>query len=306
MSDTYLKSENRPLTAFAIVIGTVFLFASSDVLTKHLATRYPVELVMAIRYLVSLMLILTFFWPVMGRTLWQTRRTRWVLLRGLILVLASLMIGHTLRLMPVGETISILYSFPILVMIMSIPLMGEQVSAINWGFAALGFAGVLVVARPGGDLETLGVTFALLTALLAATLHLMTRVLTKTETSHALLFYSILISVPCSGLLALLTWEGYFPSTMDLGLIALLGIIINAAPYLFAVAYRYAPASLIAPANWVHVVWAALLSWLFFDHLPDQWTVLGMVVIVAAGVGITIKTHRENSNHPSGISKDYC
>ena len=302
MSDTPPKSENRPLTAFAIVIGTVFLFASSDVLTKRLATRYPVELVMAIRYLVSLMLILTFLWPAMGRTLWQTRRTRWVLLRGLILVLASLMIGHALRLMPVGETISILYSFPILVMILSIPLMGEQVSAINWGFAILGFAGVVTVARPGGDLDILGVTFALLTAILAATLHMMTRVLTKTETSHALLFYSILISVPCSGLLALITWEGYFPNMMDLCLIALLGLIINTAHYLFAVAYRYAPASLIAPANWVHVVWAALLSWLFFDHLPDQWTVLGMVVIVVAGLGIVIKTHRENSNHPTGTS----
>ena len=293
MTDTSPKSENRPLTAFVIVIGTVFLFASSDVLTKHLATRYPVELVMAIRYLVSLMLILTFLWPVMGRTLWQTRRTRWVLLRGLILVLASLMIGHALRLMPVGETISILYSFPILVMILAIPLMGEQVSAINWGFAVLGFVGVLMVARPGGGLDTLGVTFALLTAILAAIFHLMTRVLSKTETSHALLFYTILISVPCSFLLALFTWEGHFPNLMDLSLIALLGLLIIAAHYLLTVAYKYAPASLVAPANWVHVVWAALLGWLFFDHLPDQWTILGMLVIVAAGVGIAIKTHRD-------------
>jgi hypothetical protein len=63
MSDTSPHSENRPLTAFAIVIGTVFLFASSDVLTKHLATRYPVELIMAIRSVVGLLLILAFFWP---------------------------------------------------------------------------------------------------------------------------------------------------------------------------------------------------------------------------------------------------
>ena len=299
MSDPSLHAENRTLTVFTIVIVTVFLFALGEVLTKYLTTRYPVELIMVIRSVVSLILILAFIWPKMGGNLWKINRTRWVLLRGLILVLASLSIGHALRLMPVGETISILYSFPILVMIISIPLMGEQVSSINWGFATLGFAGVLMVARPGGDLEILGVTFALLTALLAATLHMMTRVLTKTETSYALLFYSILISIPCSGLLALFTWEGYFPSMMDLALIALLGIIINAAHYLFAVAYRYAPASLIAPANWVHVVWAALLSWLFFDHLPDQLTILGMVVIVAAGVGIAIKTHRENSNHPS-------
>ena len=142
-------------------------------------------------------------------------------------------------------------------------------------------------------LDTLGVTFALLTAILAAIFHLMTRVLSKTETSHSLLFYTILISVPCSFLLALFTWEGYFPNLMDLSLIALLGLIIIAAHYLLTVAYKYAPASLVAPANWVHVVWAALLGWLFFDHLPDQWTILGMLVIVAAGVGIAIKTHRD-------------
>ena len=302
MSDTSPHSENRPLTAFAIVIGTVSLFASGDILIKYLTTRYPVELIMAIRSMAGLLLILAFFWPRMGRTLWQIKRPRLVLCRGLVLVLGSLLIGHALRLMPVGETISILYSFPILVMILAIPLMGEQVSAINWGFAVLGFTGVLMVARPGGGLDTLGVTFALLTAILAAIFHLMTRVISMTETSHALLFHTILISVPCSFLLALFTWEGYLPNLMDFGLMALLGLIIIAAHYLLTVAYKYAPASLVAPANWVHIVWAALLGWLFFDHLPDQWTILGMLVIIAAGVGIAIKTHRENLNHPTGTS----
>ena len=302
MSDTSHHSKNRPLTAFAIVIGTVFLFASGDILIKYLTTRYPVELIMAIRSVVGLLLILAFFWPRMGRMLWQIKRPRLVLCRGLVLVLGSLLIGHALRLMPVGETISILYSFPILVMILAIPLMGEKVSAINWGFAALGFTGVLMVVRPGGGLDTLGVTFALLTAIMAAIFHLMTRVLSKTETSHTLLFHTILISVPCSFLLALFTWEGYFPNLMDLSLMALLGLIIIAAHYLLTVAYKYAPASLVAPANWVHVVWAALLGWLFFDHLPDQWVILGMLVIIAAGAGIAVKTHRENSNHSTGTS----
>ena len=302
MSDTSPKSENRPLTAFAIVIGTVFLFASGDILIKYLTTRYPVELIMAIRSVVGLLLILAFFWPRMGRTLWQIKRPRLVLCRGLVLVLGSLLIGHALRLMPVGETISILYLFPILAMILAIPLMGEQVSAINWVLAVLGFAGVLMVARPGGGLDTLGVTFALMTAILSAIFHLMTRVLSKTETSHALLFHTILIGVPCSFLLALFTWEGHFPNVMDLGLMGVLGLIGIAAHYLLTVAYKYAPASLVAPANWVHVVWAALLGWLFFDHLPDQWAILGMLVIIAAGVGIAIKTHRENSKHSTGTS----
>ena len=254
MSDTSPHSENRPLTAFAIVIGTVSLFASGDILIKYLTTRYPVELIMAIRSVAGLLLILAFFWPRMGRTLWQIKRPRLVLCRGLVLVLGSLLIGHALRLMPVGETISILYSFPILVMILAIPLMGEQVSAINWGFAVLGFTGVLMVARPGGGLDTLGVTFALLTAKLAAIFHLMTRVISMTETSHALLFHTILISVPCSFLLALFTWEGYLPNLMDFGLMALLGLIIIAAHYLLIVptSTRQLP--------WLHLPIGCILS----------------------------------------------
>ena len=78
-----------------------------------------------------------------------------------------------------------------------------------------------MVVRPGGGLDALGVTFALMAAILAAIFHLMTRVLSNTETSHALLFHTTLISVPCSFLLALFNWEGYFPNLMDLSLIAL-------------------------------------------------------------------------------------
>ena len=108
-----------------------------------------------------------------------------------------------------------------------------------------------------------------------------------------------MVGAVCLSLAALFAWEGSFPNLKDFSLIALLGVIINIAYFLLTVAYQYAPASLIAPAHWMQVVWAALLSWLFFDHLPDQWTILGMVVIIAAGVGIAIKTHRENSNHPT-------
>ena len=110
---------------------------------------------MAIRSVVGLLLILTFFWPRAGETLWQTKRSRLVLLRGLVLVQGSLLIGYVLRFMPVGEKISILYSFSILNMILATPLMGEQVSTINCGLATLGFSGVFMVARPGGGLKLL-------------------------------------------------------------------------------------------------------------------------------------------------------
>ena len=71
----------------------------------------------------------------------------------------------------------------------------------------------------------------------------------------------------------------------------LLGLISTSGHFLIKVAYQYAPAYLIAPANYMHLVWAALLSWDFFRHLPDQWTLLGILMIVIAGTGIAINTH---------------
>ena len=134
---------------------------------------------MAIRYLASLLLIFAFARPRVGSSLWKTVRTPWVVGRGVILAICSLTLGYALRLMPVGETISIMYLFPILVMLLAIPLLREQVSRVGWSLAILGFLGVLMILRPEGGLDSVGVTLALLNAWLAAIFHLITRVLTK-------------------------------------------------------------------------------------------------------------------------------
>ena len=75
----------------------------------------------------------------------------------------------------------------------------------------------------------------------------------------------------------------------------LLGFTPTSGHFLFTVAYQYAPASFIAHANHMHLVWAALLSWVFFRHLPDQWTLLGILMIVIAGTGIAINTHLDKN-----------
>ena len=115
--------DERPLTAIGLVIGTVFLFSLSGVVTKHLTMRHPVELVVAVRYLASLLLLFALAWPRVGSSLWKTVRTRRIISCGVILALCSLTLGYVLRLMPVGETISIIYLFQILVMLLAIPLL---------------------------------------------------------------------------------------------------------------------------------------------------------------------------------------
>ena len=124
--------DDRLLTAIGLVIGTVFLFSLRDIVTKHLTMKHPVKLVVAIRYLAGLLLLFAFAWPRVGNSFWRTVRTRWVIGRGVILAICSLTLGYALRLMTVGETISIIYLFSILVMLLAIPLLREQVSRIGW------------------------------------------------------------------------------------------------------------------------------------------------------------------------------
>jgi drug/metabolite transporter (DMT)-like permease len=104
-----MTPTGNPMKGVALVSAAVFLFAMADVLTKHLALSYSVVLVVAVRYMVNVGLLGGIMGPSQGRALWQTNRTFWVVLRGVCLAGGSLTMGLALRLMPVGETVAIVY-----------------------------------------------------------------------------------------------------------------------------------------------------------------------------------------------------
>lgn len=280
----------RPLVGVAIVALAVLAFALADVTTKHLTMRHPVAVVVAVRYLVSLALLLAFLWPRQGARLWRTERTGLVILRGLVLAMASLTLGHALRLMPVGETVSILYLSPFAVMLLSMPILGERVSLAGWLGAMLGFIGVLLILRPGGGLDPVGVVFAVVNAGLATAYHLMTRVLTRTETTMAMLFHVTLVGAVVFTLMALGSLEslGTTFGAVDFGLMALLGVFATLGHFLFTAAYREAPASMLAPVTYLHIFWATGLSWLVFGHFPGVVSLIGMALVAFAGAGAAL------------------
>ncbi|PCJ84743.1 MAG: permease [Hyphomicrobiales bacterium] len=289
-----VSANTKPLTAVLMVACAVFLFAISDVLAKHLMTRHPVPLVVAIRYFVSLILILVVLWPRYKSRLWQTQRTRLVVARGFVLAFASLTMGLALRLMPVGETIAILYLSPFAVMLLSIPLLGERSSAASWIGAIIGFTGVMLIMRPGSGLDPVGVAFALVNAACGTAYLLMTRMLAKTETAVAMLFHVTVVGTVFFGLSAIPSYGGPMPDWTDLSLMVVLGATATTGHFLLTIAYRDAPASLLAPVNYMHLVWAAILGWFVFDHLPDNISLFGMALICVAGVAVALRAHLVN------------
>lgn len=284
------KSKDRRLLGVILVVAATMLFAINDATNKHLLDSYEVPLIAAVRYIGQGLWILALLGPSQGRRLVATQRTFLVVVRALCLVVASLFFGLALQRMPLAETTSIVYLAPILVVLLAGPLLGERIGVLGWVAACSGFAGVVMVARPGGGLDPLGVTLAACNVGASVAYYLLSRVLAKTEQTLAMLFYSALVGAVCFGLAAPFYWFGSVPSLLDLMLFASLGLTAGLGHYCFTAAYRHAEASLLAPATYMHLLWAGALGWIVFGQLPDGWGIAGMVVIALAGVLAAVRS----------------
>lgn len=276
-----------------LVLLASLSFAAADTLTKHLALLYPLPVVLAVRYLVNLVLIAIIFWPRVRARLWAAQRVVLVVLRALSLAVGSLTAGWALQVMPLGETISIIYLSPFLVMMLAFPLLGERVPVVGWLGAALGFAGVLLIVRPGAALDPMGIIFALSNAGLSTVYALLTRLLARTETTSSMMFHTAWIGAAIFVVLALPSLGAFAPSQLDVALMVMLGALMTIGHFLFTAAYREAPASLLAPVSYLHLAWAGGLGWIVFGHIPDAVSIAGMALVMVAGAGVALNAHLE-------------
>lgn len=279
-----MQREGRPMRGVALVAAATLLFATGDTLGKHLSMLYAATLILSARYVINLALVMATMWPRHRSAVWRTRRTGLVVLRGLLLAMATITMLLALRVMPVAETVAIIYITPVLLMLASGPVLGERVSVTGWISAALGFAGLLLIARPGSGLDGWGVALALVNAVLGTGYHLLTRILTRSETTMALMFHTALVGAVVSITLTLALGAATLPTMVDAGMILAYGTLATVGHLLLTTAYREAPAATLAPVNYMHIAFATALGWLAFSQMPDAPGFAGMGLIAAAGL----------------------
>lgn len=282
--------SHQPLLAAVLAVFATLFFASGDVVSKYLLATYDVPLVSGIRYMVHVSLMVVLFGPHQRTKLVLVNRTGLVLVRSLCLVVGTLMFGLALQLMPVAETIAVVYLSPMLVLLLARPLLGEPIGMLGWVSALGGFIGVLMIVRPGNGLDTLGLMYAVCNIGATVAYNLLSRVLARSERTLALLFYSALVGAVCFGLAMPWFWFGTVPPPMHLGLFVGLGILAGMGHFCFTAANRYSGASLIAPMTYTHLLWAGLLGWLVFGQFPDLASLAGMGVLLLAGVATVFRS----------------
>lgn len=288
---TSLAYIQHPFRGVMLLAAAMFLFACMDTTTKYLTASYEVPVVMAVRYVVHALLMVILLTPSHGRRLFQTQRTGLVVVRAACLAAASLFMGLALQRMPVAEATAMVFVAPLLVVLLAGHLMREKVGLLGWASAVTGFAGVLLIARPGSGLDPLGVVFALCGAGVIAVYQLLSRVLASTESTVAMLFHTALMGSVLFGVAMPWFWHGPQPSGLQMLLFVSMGVFGGVGHFLFTAAHRHAPASMLAPMLYLQLMWAGVLGWLVFGHVSDAISILGMCVVSASGAVVAIKSH---------------
>ena len=266
-------------------LAAVFLFAILDATAKWLGQSYePVQIVFFLHFF-GLIPITVIVWRSGGLAALRTRRPFAHALRGSLLFASLLLFFMGLRGLPLAEAVAVSFTEPLFITALSGPLLGEAVGVRRWAAVIIGFVGALIMVRPGTEAFRPEALLVLTAAFAYALAMVLTRRLTRTETDVALVTYTTLIAGLASLPFASLVWQA--PGSSDLGLFALVGIAGGSAAYLLVIAYRNAPAAVVAPFDYTSLIWASVFGWMLWREAPEPAVWVGAAIVAAAGVYIT-------------------
>ena len=280
--------EARPFIGILLMLGAGLCFAALDATSKHLTQTFPVPMLVWARYTVHLLLMLVFLGPSMRAKLIDTQRPLALTARALMLVGTTGFAMAGIAIMPLAESTAFLFITPLIVVILASWLLRESVTPGRWIAIVVGFAGALLIARPGGALSLQGIVLMSLAATCYSIYQIQTRQMSLSENTVTMLFYTALVGTLSMSLAAPLYWGGPMPNAWQGLAIASLGIYGGTGHLLMTRAFRHAEASTLSPFLYAQLIWATLLGWLFYDHLPDPLSVAGMAVIAGSSLSIAL------------------
>jgi drug/metabolite transporter (DMT)-like permease len=283
------------LKALALFLGAQFLFILVDTTGKYLMRDFPVLGVVWARYFFHFLFMAGYVAVVGDRRLLATKRPGLQLARGLTVFTFAIFLFAALKHLPQAEATAISFVAPLLILVLAGPLLGEHVGWARWAAAFAGFAGMLIIVRPGSGLATIGVVFAIATLVCNAAFQLMSRKLALTENPITTVFLSSLIGTAGATLLLPFGLPDRWPDLWQATLFLSFGVTGSVSHLMLMRAYRLAPASFIAPLIYLHVVQAMIAGLVFFGQFPDSVTPVGIAVILASGAAIAVYEQRRRA-----------
>lgn len=293
--------------AVAYVLLAILLFDLQGVIIKYLGDRYPVQQLAGFRNVFGLIpslivLWLSSEWHARGRVL-RIRQWRLGLLRGLSIAAAQYCFYLSITKMELATASTLTYISPVLITLLSIPILKHEVGLWRWVAVIVGFIGVVMIMGPGTDLFT---PYSLLPvgAALGYSLSTVCVRLFDDHNPTALINMYASAGALVGALAIVFVTEGYHPveSVQDWGLLLGMGMVGGFAVLALINAYRLARPASLSPYEYFGIPFAFILGWIFFDEAPFEKLIPGVFLIVAGGMLIAWREHRNRLRPAAGDS----
>jgi len=283
------RSTDNHLLGIAWMLATMFWFVTLDSTAKYLMQSYPVTQVIWGRLFFHVVFVVL----LMGRQLGVQVRSQSLMhqcLRSLFMFTTTVLFFIGISFLPLTTASTIMFMSPVILTILSIPLLGEKVGPRRWVGIAIGFVGAVVVMRPGSDSIQLSILIVLAAAFTHAIYQVFTRKLGTRDRPMTSLFYTGITGALVMTAVAPFYWQPVAAS--DWPLFVFTGVAGGIGHLCLIRAFRQAPASVVAPFSYSSLLWATAFGYLLFGDLPDAWTLSGAAMIIASGLYIF---HREQT-----------
>ncbi|MGY3438725.1 MULTISPECIES: DMT family transporter [unclassified Marinovum] len=267
------------------------MYSTHDVVVKFLGATYSPVQIIFFASLISFPLVTFMLMTDPSRDHIRPVHPWWVLMRVLSALIAGLCAFYAFSVLPLAQVYTLLFAAPLLITVLSIPMLGESVGRHRWAAVIVGLIGVLVVLRPGsGAGLSLGHLAALTAAFGSALASVIVRKVGREERTVVLLLYPLAGNFVLMG--AALPFV-YVPMSLlefgGMGVIALLGFL---ASFCIILAYRNGEAAIVAPMQYSQILWATFFGWMLFNETLDRPTLIGAGLIILSGIYIVFRESR--------------
>jgi len=299
---------DAPIKGILILIAGTAIFSVQDVLIRLLSGGYAAHEIVFVRCFFALLLVVPFALFTGGAARFKTNRLRLHVTRSFAGFLAYTFYYMAIAAIPLADAVAITFSAPLIVTALSTVFLGESVGKHRWMAVIVGFAGVILMIRPGVGSFDPAALLALVAALCYGAMILMTRRLGGSEHPTSMLIFTTLSFLVFSTVIGLVIGDGAYnndshasaafllrawtwPETADLAKMAACGLIFSVGVYCLSTAYSIAPPGTVTPFEYTAIIWAVVWGYAIWDEAPDAMTLAGMAVVVASGLYVV---HREN------------
>ena len=284
-------TAHRALAGIALGVGACACFSLLDTTTKFVSASVPILMALWFRYAFQALATAAAVLPVRGWVVWRTRHLPFQILRGVLLLASSFIAFTSLKYMPVAEFTAIVMIAPLMVTLLAATVLKEHVSPLRWALVAGGFAGTLIIIRPGDEAFTLASLLPLCVVFTNACFQLLTTKLARTEDPVTMQLYTGWVGALIASLALPFVWT-QLASWELWALLCVMGLAGTVGHFLLILAFHRAPASTLTPFMYTQIAFSMLGGWLVFQHVPDAWSQVGIALIAvcgAAGAWLTVK-----------------